>query len=67
MDYNEILCQAIDTIVAKRISEISFDKTILCTISNDSKKESGEYTVTDGAVSFQAFCDNDKYQEGHKV
>lgn len=67
MDYNEILCQAIDTIVAKRISEISFDKTILCIISNDSKKESGEYTVTDGAVSFQAFSDNNKYQEGHKV
>lgn len=67
MDYNEILCQAIDTIVAKRISEISFDKTILCTISDDSKKENGEYTVTDGAVSFQAFSDNDKYQKGYQV
>ena len=67
MDYNEILCQAIDTIVAKRISEVSFDKTILCTITDNSKKENGEYTVTDGSVSFQAFSESNKYQKGHQV
>lgn len=67
MDYNEILCQAIDTIVAKRISEVSFDKTILCTITDNSKKENGEYTVTDGSISFQAFSESNKYQKGHQV
>ena len=67
MDYNEILCQAIDTIISQRISEIGFDKTIVCTIVDDSKKESGEYLVTDGSLTFWASCDSDKYRNNHQV
>ena len=67
MDYNEILCQAIDTIISQRISEIGFDKTIICTIIDDSKKGSGEYLVTDGSLTFWASCDSDKYRSNHQV
>jgi hypothetical protein len=36
IDYNEILLKAIDTVVISRVSELSFDKTIVCTITDDS-------------------------------
>ena len=67
MDYNEILCQAVDTIIAQRISEISFDRTIACTITDDTNKSSGEYTVTDGSITFEAYCDSDKYRNNQRV
>lgn len=67
MDYNETLCQAIDIIVAQRISEVNFDRTILCTITDDSKKDKGEYTVTDGSMTFQAFAETDRYYKNNQV
>lgn len=67
MDYNETLCQAIDIIVAQRISEVNFDRTILCTITDDSKKDTGEYTVTDGSMTFQACAETDRYYKNNQV
>lgn len=67
MDYNETLCQAIDIIIAQRISEVNFDRTILCTITDDSKKDKGEYTVTDGSVTFQAFAETDRFYKNNQV
>jgi len=61
-DYNEIICEAIDTIVKQRLSEIKFDETILCTIIDNSKREFGCYRVQYGNLSFEAFGENKTYK-----
>ena len=53
-DYCEIICQAVDTIVEKRIEGLNFDKTIVCTVVDDSKAGSGIYTVDMGSRTFEA-------------
>jgi hypothetical protein len=66
VDYNEILCQAIDTIVGKRIAEISYDQTIVCTIIDDSKKANGQYKVqSNDKFKFDAYCENTTYKNGY--
>jgi hypothetical protein len=56
-DYGQLFCEAVDTIVQKRLENISFDKTQLCTIIDDSKAESGKYRVRvhDGLSEFEAY------------
>ena len=54
-DYGEILCQATDILAHSIIDKISFDKTILCSIIDDSNKKSGEYKVSNGSSSFFAY------------
>lgn len=56
IDYADIICQAVDEIVSKRLEGIKYDNTILCTIVDDSKAKAGEYTVTDGATKFIAYA-----------
>ena len=65
--YNDIICEAIDTIVNSRLSEIKFDQTIICTITDISKRDQGEYTVTDGSITFQAFSDSKNYSNNSQV
>jgi len=36
VDYAEILCEAVDGILTKRLEEISFDTTIVCSITDTS-------------------------------
>lgn len=66
-DYNEILLQAIDTVITQRESELKFDKTIICTITDDSERASGLYKVTDGSVVFEAYSDNSYYSKNNQV
>jgi hypothetical protein len=40
-DYAEIICQAVDTIVSKKLEGISFDTTVTCTITNADYAEQG--------------------------
>lgn len=67
LDYNEIICQAVDTIVSKRLEEVKFDQTILCTIIDNSKKSQGVYTVSNGSVSFEAYSTVTNYSEKTNV
>lgn len=62
VDYAEIICQAVDEIVSKRLEGIKYDNTILCTITDDSKAKAGEYTVTDGATKFIAYSASTDYK-----
>jgi hypothetical protein len=62
MDYLESLFKGIDIIVGKRLEEISYDKTIVCTITDDSNRKNGEYVVTDGTMTFKAYSENDTYK-----
>lgn len=55
MQYSDNLCQAIEIIANNVVRGLSFDKTILCTVTNNLKAKQGEYSVSDGASTFTAF------------
>ena len=58
--YEENFCRAVDTIIAERLKELTFDKTINCTIIELADKENGKYYVTDGSSKFYAYVNDDK-------
>lgn len=66
-EYNELLCQAINTIVAANLNELKFDKTIVCTITDISERKNGKYIATDGSITFEAFSDYTNYLKGDQV
>lgn len=52
----ESLLQSMNIIAEKSLHEVSFDKTIVCTIVDNSNAEKQSYyTVTDGSVRFDAY------------
>lgn len=68
MDYTDIFCQAVDTIVSQRLSSISYDITKICTIIDNSQRHNGKYTVTaDGVLNFEAYSEKTTYLVGDKV
>ena len=48
-DYGETICEAIDTIVSKKLEGLSYDVTKTCIVTDDTYKKQGRYTVVDGA------------------
>ena len=64
---SENLFQAMDIIIAERLNGLNYDKTILCRIEDDSKKDKGEYTVTDGSSTFVAISKDATYMKGSSV
>ena len=58
---------AVDVIVKQRLQEVSFDKTIVCTITDDSDKKNGHYIVTDGNIRFDAYTTNVNYRVDDQV
>jgi hypothetical protein len=46
---------------------LAYDKTVICTITDDSEKEIGKYTVTDGSMTFEAYSDNKDYKKDNQV
>jgi hypothetical protein len=67
VDYSEILMQSVDVLVSKRLSDLEFDKTIICTIVDASNAENGEYEVTDGATTFSAYSKDVTFKEEDSV
>ena len=67
IDYLESLFTGMDIIIDKRLKELSFDKTIVCTVVNNENKKNGEYRVSDGAIEFIAYSDSNKYQVNDQV
>jgi hypothetical protein len=60
IDYTQELFGAIDMIVENRIRNIPIDKTIVCTIiDNTFAKNEGKYTVSDGEVRFEAYSEKE--------
>jgi hypothetical protein len=49
------------------LQEVSFDKTIVCTITDDSDKKNGHYIVTDGNIRFDAYTTNVNYRVDDQV
>lgn len=66
-EISENLFQAIDIITSQRLAGLQYDKTLICTIEDASKAETGEYTVSDTSSRFQAFSENTKYTKGTRV
>ena len=67
MDYNEIICQAIDTIVQSRLNSLSFNRTITCTIIDNSQRMKGKYRVQYGSMTFYAYSENFEYAKNEAV
>ena len=63
----ESIFQAIDTITSKRLNDLEYDKTIKCTIADNSNAARGEYTVTDGVSTFLAYSNDTTYSVDQKV
>ncbi len=61
VEANNVVIQAIDTIVQQRISGLDYDRTIICTIADDSDSINGHYIVDDGSISFDAYSENSGY------
>lgn len=58
---------ATDKIIAQRMKNLEYDKTIIATIEDASNRDKGEYLVTDGSSRFKAFSENTKYNNGNTV
>ena len=70
MDNNYIqeeLLRAMRIVAKSEVDKVNFDKTIVCTIKNNSKASDGEYYVTDGSSSFYAYSDITTYTVGTSV
>ena len=61
MNYGDTLCESIKIVSEALLEGLKFDKTIECTIIDDSKKSQGEYIVSDGSVKFTAYSENTSY------
>ena len=71
MDSNQIvdaILESINQIVSSRLESLPYDKTLICTIVDDSEKENFIYTVQEGSVKFKARAlDNKKYSVNQQV
>ena len=65
--YQEWLLDAIEITAEQLIQGLSYDKTIVCTVVDDSKKEQDEYKVFDGSSKFTAYAIGAKYKNGDSV
>lgn len=61
-ELQEKLLQAMDILNAHALNGMSFDKTITCTIEDDTYKKEGKYTVNDGSKIFTAYSSNTLYR-----
>lgn len=69
MDYNEILLQAIDTLIKANDANKSdnSDKTIICTIVDHSDRENGHYKVEHEGKRFDAYSEEKHYASDEQV
>ena len=66
---SENLFTAIDTIIQSRINELNYDKTVICTITDNSERLKGLYKVKqdDGTAEFEAHSEIVSYKAGMQV
>ena len=66
-NYSDILCQAIEIVTSSIVGSISYDKTIECTVVDDSNRKNGEYIVSNSASKFEAYSNITTYRSGDVV
>lgn len=69
IDYSEVLFQSIDTILAQRLKNLPYDRTIVVTITDNSRAISDNvYRVTtDDFTQFYAYSEDISYANGDRV
>lgn len=65
-DLNDFF-ESIKVIVDGRLNDLSYDTTIVATITDDSDKERGHYIVSDGTITFDAYVNDMNYKSGDQV
>lgn len=63
----EQLFQSFDIILTQRLSDLSFDTTVIATIVDDSEKNIGHYIVSDGTIKFDAYTNDTSYKTDDQV
>lgn len=66
-DYIESLFQGVDMLIDKKLENLNYDTTIICTITDNSDGKNGKYRVTDGSMAFTAYSDVSTYRSGEQV
>lgn len=66
-NYGEIFCQATEILAQHLIEKVSFDRTILCTIIDDSEKNIGKYQVQNAETVFDAYSGDTTYKKNDNV
>lgn len=66
-DYIESLFQGVDMLIDKKLGNLNYDTTIICTITDNSDSKNGKYRVTDGSIAFTAYSDVSTYRSGEQV
>jgi hypothetical protein len=56
-DFIESILQGVDILIDRRLEDVAYDSTIICTIMDDSDKKNGKYSVTDGSIVYVAYSD----------
>ena len=66
MSYQENILQAVDMVVSQRLNEMSFDKTIVCKVEDDTNANKGQYTVSYQAMTMVVYAANpeEEYSKG---
>lgn len=63
----ENLFESINVIVSRKLEDVSFDTTIVCTVVDDIDRKNGKYQVTNGTIKFDAYTDSSDYRTGDSV
>ena len=66
-DFMESLFQSVDILVHKRLEDVSYDSTIVCTITDTSDSKNGKYRVTNGSMTYFAYSDQSDFKNGDQV
>ena len=63
MDSNlgEVLCEAVDTIVSKRLENLKYDITKFCTIIDNTENKLGKYVVHEEILQYDAYSTDTCY------
>jgi hypothetical protein len=59
--------QSIDIILTQRLSNLSYNTTVIATIIDDSDKAQGHYIVSDGTIKFDAYTNDTNYRVDDQV
>ena len=66
-DYIESIFQSVDILINRKLEDLAYDTTVICTIIDSTDSKNGKYRVTDGSVSYIAYSDKDSFREGEQV
>lgn len=64
---NENIVTAMDILITKRLENLKYNVTKICTIIDNSKKQLGKYTVQEEVIQYEAYSENTTFNIGDSV